>query len=92
MTARGRYYGSWTDSSGNATGDIFQKFGGIAFFDASIGYQVTKQVNVRVGAENLFNTYPDKALFQASRGLVYSRNSPYDTNGGNYYLRLEWRY
>ena len=92
LMARGRYYGAWTDSSGNATGDIFQKFGGIAFFDASIGYQATRQINVRVGAENLFNTYPDKALFQASRGLVYSRNSPYDTNGGNYYLRLEFRY
>jgi iron complex outermembrane receptor protein len=92
LTGRGRYYGPWTDSSGNATGDIFQKFGGIFFFDASIGYQFTPRINMRVGAENLFGTYPEKALFQASRGLVYSRNSPYDTNGGNYYLRLEYKY
>lgn len=91
LTGRGRYYGPWTDSSGNATGDIFQTFGGIVFFDASVGYQVTPHANVRIGAENLFGAYPDKALFQASRGLVYSRNSPYDTNGGNYYLRLEYK-
>jgi iron complex outermembrane receptor protein len=38
------------------------------------------------------DAYPDKALFQASRGLVYSRNSPHDTNGGNYYARIEFRY
>jgi iron complex outermembrane receptor protein len=92
LLARGRYYGPWTDSSGNASGDIFQRFSGIAFFDASASYAVTRQFTVRVGAENIVGTYPDKALFQASRGLVYSRNSPYDTNGGNYYARIEFRY
>ncbi|WP_298671911.1 TonB-dependent receptor [uncultured Sphingomonas sp.] len=92
LLARSRYYGAWTDSSGNATGDIFQRFGGLAFFDASVSYAVNQRVAVRIGAENIFNTYPDKALFQASRGLVYSRNSPYDTNGGNYYARLEFKY
>lgn len=92
LLVRGRYYGPWTDSSGNATGDIFQRFGGMAFFDASIGYALNSRTQVRVGAENILNSYPDKALFQASRGLVYSRNSPYDTNGGNYYARVEFRY
>jgi iron complex outermembrane receptor protein len=92
LLGRLRYYGPWTDSSGNATGDIFQKFGGVPFFDASVTYAVTKALSLRVGAENVFGTYPDKALFQASRGLVYSRNSPYDTNGGNYYARVEVRF
>lgn len=92
LLARGRYYGAWTDSSGNATGDIFQRFGGRAFFDASVGYALMERVTVRVGAENIFGTYPDKALYQASRGLVYSRNAPYDVNGGNYYARIEFRY
>jgi iron complex outermembrane receptor protein len=41
-----------------------------------------------VGAENLFNTYPDEATFQANRGLIYSRNAPYDTDGGQYFVRL----
>lgn len=89
---RVRYYGNWTDSSGNATGDIFQEFGGVTFFDASISYKVNDVATIRVGAENIFSTYPDKALFQASRGLVYSRNSPYDTNGGNYYARIDVKF
>lgn len=44
---------------------------------------------MRAGGENIFNIYPDKAVFQASRGLVYSRNSPYDTNGGLWYVRFD---
>ncbi len=85
---RARYYGEWTDVSGNATGDIFQTFGAIALFDAAVTYDVTEQVSVRVGAENLFDEYPDEATNQANRGLIYSRNAPYDTDGGRYYVRL----
>jgi iron complex outermembrane recepter protein len=89
LLGRLRYYGSWTDTSGNAVGDIFQRFGGVAFFDASVSYKLTRQLSVRLGAENLFNTYPDKATLQANRGLVYSRDTPYGTNGGDYYARLD---
>jgi iron complex outermembrane receptor protein len=89
LMGRMRYYGPWTDASGNATGDIFQKFGGTSFFDVGATYNVTHNFLVRVGAENVGDTYPQKATNQASRGLVYSRNSPFDTNGGNVYVRLE---
>lgn len=89
LMARMRYYGPWTDSSGNASGDIFQRFGSMKFFDAGVTYKVRDGLSLRVGAENIFNTYPDEATFQASRGLVYSRNAPYDTNGGNYYARID---
>lgn len=88
ITANGRYYGSWTDSSGNATGDLFQRFGSIVLFDLSAGYQLSENFSVRLGAENIFNTYPDEATNQAVRGLIYSRNAPYDTDGGQYYVRL----
>ena len=88
LTLHGRYYGSWTDSSGNATGDIFQKFGATVLVDVALGYAVNEHVNLTVGAENLFDTYPDEATFQANRGLIYSRNAPYDTDGGQYFVRL----
>ena len=89
---RVRYYGKWTDSTGNATGDIFQEFGGITFFDVAATYHVNDHLSVKVGAENVGDTYPAEAVFQASRGLVYSRNSPYDTNGGQYYVRLDAKF
>jgi iron complex outermembrane receptor protein len=42
--------------------------------------------------ENVFNRYPDKATFNAANGLLYSRNSPYDADGGRWYLRVNAAY
>ena len=88
LQARARYYGKWTDVSGNATGDIFQRFGAMTLFDLSASAQLTDNITVRAGAENIFDTYPDEATNQAVRGLIYSRNAPFDTDGGQYYVRL----
>ncbi len=85
-----RYYGSWTDSSGNATGDIFQEFGGKAFLDISAKWNISDAMSFTIGADNVLDTYPDEATFQANRGLIYSRNAPYDTDGGLYYARFNF--
>jgi iron complex outermembrane recepter protein len=87
--ARGRYYGKWTDSTGNTTGLIFQEFGSITLVDAAVTWRFKEGLSVRVGAENLFDEFPDEAIFQANRGLIYSRNAPYDTDGGQYYIRFD---
>ncbi|MES3154296.1 TonB-dependent receptor plug domain-containing protein [Sphingomonas faeni] len=88
LLARGRYYGAWTDVTGNATGELFQRFGGIALFDVSASYRFAEHFSLRVGAENVANTYPAEVTNQAVRGLIYSRNAPYDTDGGQYYVRV----
>ncbi|WP_049974191.1 TonB-dependent siderophore receptor, partial [Azospirillum sp. B4] len=85
---RVRYYGKWTDSTGNSTGDIFQTFDGITFVDLSVTYHISDALSVKVAGENIFDTYPAKAIYQASRGIEYSRNAPYDTYGGRYYVRF----
>lgn len=89
---RVRYYGPWTDSSGNTTGNIFQRFGGMAFLDLAVTYNITDKASIRLGAENVGDFYPEKALYQASRGIDYSRDAPYDVNGGNYYLRYDLKF
>ena len=89
LLGRVRYYGSWTDFSFNSDGDIFQEFGGEVFVDLAATYRFSEQLSVRVGAENVLDNYPDEAEFQANRGLIYSRNAPYDTDGGFYYVRLD---
>lgn len=89
---RGRFYDAWTDVSGNATGELFQRFGGMALFDAAVSVKLGSNLAVKIGAENLFGTYPDEATNQAVRGLIYSRNAPYDTDGGQYYARLDIRF
>ena len=92
LLARGRFYGAWTDVTGNATGDLFQRFGSIALFDMSASYTFDKHFTIRGGAENVFNTYPAEATNQAVRGLIYSRNAPYDTDGGQYYVRVGMKF
>ncbi|WP_033074689.1 TonB-dependent receptor plug domain-containing protein [Sphingopyxis sp. MWB1] len=88
IQARGRYYGAWTDVSGNATGEIFQRFGSMMLFDLSASLKLNEHMTLRAGAENIFDAYPDEATNQAVRGLIYSRHAPYDTDGGQYYVRL----
>ncbi|WP_209725231.1 TonB-dependent receptor plug domain-containing protein [Asticcacaulis solisilvae] len=89
---RTRYYGAWTDSTGNTTGDIFQRFGAMSFVDASVLWDIDSRLSLKVSAENIFNQYPEKAIFQASRGIEYSRNAPYDTYGGQVYVRLNAKF
>ncbi|MDE8651508.1 TonB-dependent receptor plug domain-containing protein [Novosphingobium album (ex Liu et al. 2023)] len=88
LLARARYYGAWTDISGNGTEDLFQDFGAMVLVDLSATYKLNEHISLRAGAENLFNSYPDEATNQAVRGLIYSRNAPYDTDGGQYYVRF----
>lgn len=90
--ARARYYGALTDVTGNATGELFQRFGSIALFDVSASYRFDEHFTLRVGAENVANTYPAEATNQAVRGLIYSRNAPYDTDGGQYYARVGMKF
>ena len=55
-------------------------------------YEVNENLTVRIGGENIFDAYPDEATFQANRGLIYTRNSNYDTDGGQYYFRVETKF
>lgn len=90
LMARIRYYGEWTDFSFNSNGDIHQDFGAESFTDLSATYHLNDNATIRLGAENIFDDYPDEAEYQANRGLIYSRNAPYDSDGRSMYLRLDY--
>lgn len=92
LYARARYFGEWTDAAAQDSGNIFQDFGAEVVFDLAVSWQMSPQFKVKLGAENIFDNYPDEAGFQANRGLIYSRNAPYDTDGGQYYLRFDYRF
>jgi iron complex outermembrane receptor protein len=86
LLARVRYYGKWTDAQSNST--IVQEFSTQTLVDLSISYRFVKSTQLVLGVENVFNRYPDKARFNAANGLLYSRNSPYDADGGRWFARL----
>ncbi len=85
--ARLRHYGAWSDVNGDIASD-YQNFGSRTFFDLGLTWHLNEALALKVGAENLFDVYPDEARRQANRGLIYSRNAPYDTDGGLLYTRL----
>jgi len=89
LLLRWRFYGEWTDYSYNAEGDIFQDFGSERFVDMAVSWRLSDRLSLRLGGENIFDEYPARAEYQASRGLIYSRNAPYDTDGAFYYLRAD---
>ncbi|WP_454760971.1 TonB-dependent receptor plug domain-containing protein [Caulobacter segnis] len=89
---RTRWSGEWTDAQANGAADLIQNFAGKALVDLSVSAELTDKIKLTVGAENLFDTYPDEATFQASRGLIYSRNAPYDTDGGLWYARISAKF
>ena len=85
--SRLRAHGEWTGASG-IEDDPIQVFGARSFLDLAVQWEMNDSTSIKLGAENVADTYPDPARNQSNRGLIYSRDSPYDTDGGLFYLRL----
>jgi iron complex outermembrane receptor protein len=70
-----------------------QTFSRKVLFDADVGYQVTKNLQVTIGGDNLFDTFPDKNNKPnniSSGRFIYNRNvSQFGLNGAFYYAKLE---
>ena len=70
-----------------------QTFSPKTLFDADLGYQITKNMQLTIGGDNLFNTLPDKNTKPnniSSGRFIYNRNvTQFGLNGGFYYGKLE---
>ncbi|MCS3799226.1 TonB-dependent receptor domain-containing protein [Niastella sp. OAS944] len=91
-------------SSWNTNPQLDETYEAKVVTDASISYQLIPQVRVTIGANNLFDVYPDKLKwFREGNGdksntyyantsdgrFVYSRNATqFGMNGGYYYISL----
>jgi len=87
---RANYYGQVRFKPAIVTDS--QTFSAKTLFDADLGYQFTKNLQLVVGGDNLLNTFPDKnnKLNNISAGrFVYNRNvSQFGLNGAFYYVKL----
>lgn len=88
---RGTRYGGYTESSNVAASD--RQFGAKWVTDAEIGYQLTSAIDLAVGANNLFDVYPDKngAVAWDGSGL-YGGFAPFGLSGGFYYARVGFKF
>ncbi|EIZ78147.1 TonB-dependent receptor [Novosphingobium sp. Rr 2-17] len=84
---RATRYGRYTESSNVAASD--RTFGAKWIADTEVGYQLTDNLDVAVGANNLFDTYPDKNGIVAYDGSgQYGNFAPFGLSGGFYYTRI----
>ncbi|MEP7222538.1 MAG: TonB-dependent receptor [Novosphingobium sp.] len=92
LLARVNYYSSFIVTASSGVG---QRFGSKVIADLEAAYKITPNITVAAGAQNLFDTYPDKDLrsIDPNTGLPGNGNqyidaSPFGYNGGQWYVRL----
>jgi len=83
-------YGKYTIIQNLPAND--RSFGGAWIADVEVSYHVTKNASLAIGANNLFNKYPDpNGIFNAATGAgQYPGTSPIGFTGGSYYGRIQW--
>jgi len=118
INARANYFGEWsnaleynlvaptpaTAANPFPPAPASQIFGAKTLFDLDVSYTFAEHFTLTVGANNLFNTFPDKIkaspvnpVYALTGGLndgqVYPRSGgPFGMNGGFYYARLRIKY
>lgn len=91
-TARTTYYGAVTEPGGTPAADI--ALGQKTLFDLEGRYDLTDSLRVSVGAENLFDVYPDATpgTLNATGLTSFSRFSPFGFNGRYVYGRVAFNW
>ena len=97
VNARGNYYGSWSDAVSFPSGQVFSSK---VVADLDVSYTLADRYTVTVGANNVFDEYPDRIAPSASTpiyaltnslidGQIYPRSGgPFGMNGTFFYTRL----
>jgi iron complex outermembrane receptor protein len=83
---RANYYGPWTSTS-NGYG-----VGATTLVDVQLAYQVNENLELVLGADNLFDEYPDKTPSPGSYGQLYPEDSPLGFNGGSWYVQGRYNF
>ena len=81
------YYDDWFDSEDG------QVYGGEYLFDLEAGYELTQNMALVLGGQNVFDTFPEENPGARSGvGNLYSQFSPFGFNGAFWYARLSYRF
>jgi len=89
--ARATYYGTifYRHPNGPANDE---RFGAKTLFDLDLSYELGRGVQLAIGGDNIFNTYPDQQVKPTNISLgrfIYSRRvTQFGMNGGFYYTRV----
>ena len=86
--ARASYYDSWYDGE-----DVRSYDGGNYLFDAEVAYTPNSSMTFALGAQNMFDKYPqENPGAAAGPGNRYSQYSPFGFNGAFWYGRFSYNF
>lgn len=98
LMMRGTYYGQHYDERGtiNAASEPSASIGATLYVDMELGYQVTDNWRVKLGAINILDKYIDTIgppdSNRISVGLQYPRRSAANYEGGSWYLGANYSF
>ena len=84
---RVRYFGEYSNAS-TAALDRVQDFGGEVLLDLEAAFSLGERYTLRIGAENIFDNYPDPGEFEACCGRIYRSDSIMPWQGRLFYAQL----
>lgn len=87
---RNTYFGETTEATNNEAPPTYN---GKIITDLSLGYDINKDLNITIGANNLLDVYPDEVPedYSSSGRFIYSRRSPQFSFGGRFvFARLNF--
>lgn len=86
-------YGSWREVNSATDRSLDREYKARWITDIDVGYQLTEDLNLAVGAQNLFDTYPERQS-PSSKTMTkgYGAYSPYGFTGGYYFTRLTYTF
>jgi iron complex outermembrane receptor protein len=86
-------YGTYTEVNSSADPSLDREYSAKWITDVDVAYALTKQLTVAVGAQNLFDKYPDHiGVPNSSFGDGWGSYSPFGFTGGYYYTRLQYSF
>lgn len=89
--ARLNYFGSYYALHANELKNKIHP-GAEITVDAELSYLPTKALEFSLGANNIFNNFPDKNPYATKLGTKYPESSPMGFAGGFYYLRARYNF
>lgn len=86
-------FGTYTEVNSSADPSLDREYSAKWITDLDVAYALTKQLTVALGAQNLFDKYPDHiGVPNSSFGDNWGSFSPFGFTGGYYYTRLQYAF
>ena len=92
VLARMRFYGEYFEDHLDSNLEFPIEEESAVVFDAEAAYTLGGKTTLVLGAENIFDKYPEENPHATVVGAMYPVTSPYGFNGGFYYLRAVWNF